>query len=417
MIYFIIALLLTSSSAFAGGSLFGAQPTLDPVQNSGVRSLGLGGAGLALWDSLGMHTDNPAQIGALTGTMLSAGMYSGLYMTSDKDGSDSDGEFNWQPFRLYLRIHPRYKIALGIDPLRRADIRTYSQDSLAFESDTGTVYQPYEHRVLWQGSATDFRLDNAFVLSSRVSLGASIGFLSEYLDVRSTLDFPTPATGIGARDAEYSDRQRFSGMWGGASFLVRPNDNWSVGGYWRSTANGNWDLERYVNHGGENILSEKSGDRPGSLGLGVGYRWSEKWAAYADIRQQSWTTKQYGPAFEDRGLTDVDAFGIMGGVEKLGGTRLTDEGFDRWDYRAGIAYRLQPWQVVDDGKRSDVADMSLNLGVTIPLAQSAGKLNLALELGNRSAADFDLSENYTRFYVQVDMHERWFQRERRKLRD
>ncbi|MBK6767162.1 MAG: hypothetical protein IPG71_12965 [bacterium] len=416
MIYLIL-LLLTSVQAFAGGSIFGAQPTMDQVQNSGVRSIGLGGAGLALWDSLGMHTDNAAQIGALTGTMLRAGMYSGLYMTTDADNSDSDGEFNWQPFRLYLRVHPRYKIALGIDPLRRADVRTFAQDSLAFESDTGTVYQPFEQRVLWQGSATDFRLDNAFVLSSRVSLGATIGFLSEYLETRSTLDFPQPATGTGARDAEYSDRQRFSGVWGSASVLVRPNDHWSVGGFWRSNANGDWDIEQYVNHGGENLLSQASGDRPGGLGIGVGYRWTEKWAAYADVRQQSWKIKQFGPVFENQGFDDVDAFAVMGGVEKLGGTRLTDEGFDRWDYRAGIAYRMQPWQVIDAGTRSDVSDVALNLGVSLPLAQNAGKLNLALELGNRSASDFDLSENYTRFYLQLDMHERWFQRERRKLRD
>lgn len=412
-----ILVLLTAAQAFAGGSMFGAQPTLDPLQTGGVRSVGLGGAGLAIWDSLGMHADNAAQIGAITGTTLRAGIFTGLFSTTDDSETDTDSEFGWQPFRIYFKVHPRYKIALGIDPQRRVDVRTFGQDSLAFESDTGLVYQTYENRRRWQGSGTDFRLDNAFVVSSKLSLGATVGFTSDYLEVRSVLDFPTVTSGAGARDVEYSDRQRFSGFWGGLSFIAQPSQKISVGAFFKSQASGDWDYERSVNHGGLNQFNETSGDRPGSFGAGVSYQWSQVWAAYADFRQQSWSVKHYGPLFESTGLKAADATAMMLGVEKRGGTRITDEGFDRWDYRAGVAYRLQPWQVYDGTKSGDVTEKALSLGITLPMAQNAGKLNLALELGQRVPQELDITENFARFYMQVDMHERWFQRERRKLRD
>lgn len=413
----LLLFLLTTAQVFAGGSMFGAQPTLDPLQTGGVRSVGLGGAGLAIWDSLGMHADNAAQIGAITGTTLRAGLFSGLFSTSDNSETDTDGEFGWQPFRLYFKVHPRYKIALGVDPIRRVDVRTFGQDSLAFESDTGTVYQPFESRRRWQGSGTDIRLDNAVVISNKMSVGASVGFLSDYLEIRHTLDFPTVTSGAGARDVEYSDRQRFNGFWGGLSVLAQPSSKFTIGAFWRSQASGDWDYERSVNHGGLNLFSETSGDRPGAFGAGVGYQWSRAWAAYADFRQQSWSVKNYGPLFESSGLRDADATAIMLGVEKRGGTRITDEGFDRWDYRAGVAYRLQPWHVYDATKSGDVTETALSLGITLPMAQNAGKLNLALELGQRIPQEVDITENFARFYMQVDMHERWFQRERRKLRD
>ncbi len=409
--------LIVSSCALAGGSIFGTQATGDRIVAGGVRAVGLGGAGLAIWDSLGMHSENPAAAAYTTGATLRVGFFGGLYGTKDKNTSDTDSEFGWQAFRLYLNVHPRYKMGIGIDPVSRTDVRLFGQDSLGFATDSGTVYEKYESRKVWLGSSTDIRWDHAVKLSDKLALGGTVAFASTYLEVNHSLDFATSGSSSGPRDVYYHDVQRFSGFWGGLSFLARPAEKLSVGGFWKSEADGNWDYERSVNHGGERLFKESSGSRPGEFGLGVGYHWAPNWAAYLDVKQQSWTVKHYGPMFENSGLEDRDAFSAMFGVEKLGGTRLTDEGFDRWDYRAGIAYRQQPWQVNTGSSAGDVNEMALSLGVTMPLVQQSGKLHVALELGQRSASDVDVTESFGRFYLQLDMHERWFKREQRKLRD
>lgn len=409
--------LMVTSCVFAGGSIFGTQATGDRIVPGGVRAVGLGGAGLAIWDSLGIHSENPAAAANTTGATLRVGFFGGLYGTKDKVVSDTDSEFGWQAFRLYLNVHPRYKMGIGIDPVSRTDVRLFGQDSLGFVTDSGTVYEKFESRKVWLGSSTDIRWDHAVKLSDRLALGATVAFASTYLEVNHSLDFPTSGSSSGPRDVYYHDVQRFSGFWGGLSFLVRPSEKLSVGGFWKSEADGNWDYERSVNHGGERLFKESSGTRPGDFGLGVGYHWAPNWAAYFDAKMQSWSVKDYGPMFENSGLEERDAFSAMIGVEKLGGTRLTDEGFDRWDYRAGLAYRQQPWQVNTGSSADDVNEMALSLGVTMPLVQQSGKLHMALELGQRSASDVDVTESFGRFYLQLDMHERWFKREQRKLRD
>jgi len=413
----LILTLLITSCAFAGGSIFGTQATGDRIVAGGVRAVGLGGAGLAIWDSLGFHSENPAAAAYTTGATLRVGFFGGHYGTSDKNASDSDSEFGWQAFRLYLNVHPRYKMGIGIDPVSRTDVRTFGQDSLGFETDSGMVYQNFESRRAWLGSSTDIRWDHAVKFSDKFALGATIAFASNYLEVGHNIDFPSSGSSSGPRDVYYRDIQRFSGFWGGLSFLARPSEKLSVGGFWKSETDGDWDYERAVNHGGEFQFTETGGTRPGEIGLGVGYHWARNWAAYLDMKQQSWTKKQYGPMFENSSLEDRDALSAMLGVEKLGGTRLTDEGFDRWDYRAGFAFRQQPWQVISGATTSDVTEMALSLGVTMPLVEQSGKLHLALEFGQRAASDVDVTENFGRFYLQLDMHERWFKRERRKLRD
>ncbi|NUO18316.1 hypothetical protein HUU59_02580 [bacterium] len=413
----ILTLLILAATAWAGGSIFGTQPTGDPLPNGGVRSMGLSGAGLAATDSIGIHGENAAAMTQLTGSVLRAGLYGSIYGTSDQNKSDLDSEFGWQSFRLMLNIHPRYKMAFGLDPVSRTDLRTFANDSLTYESDTGAVVERFERRNVWLGSATDIRWDHAFGLSDKFSIGLTAAFTTTYLEVNSILDFPTSGNSGGARDVHYHDVQRFHGFWGGVSALAKLSPAWTLGGYWKSEADGTWEFEQRVNHGGEYRFSEENGSRPGEFGFGIGHKWRRDWSAYADLRSQSWKEKHYGPVFEEKGLEERSGFAVMFGVEKQGGTRITDEGFDRWDYRAGAAYRLQPWQVYSEGAVGDVIETALSLGVSVPLAQSTGKLHAALEFGVRTASDVDVDETFTRLYLQLDMHERWFHRERRKLRD
>ncbi|MBK6909857.1 MAG: hypothetical protein IPK53_17230 [bacterium] len=414
----LFVLIFVARCAWAGGSVFGPQPMGDPMVRGGVRAVGLGGAGLAMWDSLGMHTDNAAAMSGITGAVLRAGIFSGLYSVDDGELTDTDSEFGWQAFRLMLNVHRRYKMSIGIDPVSHTDFRTFGQDSLAFNSDSGTVYENFESRKVWLGSATDIRWDHAVTLSKKLSLGATIAFASSYLEANHALDFPTTGSSGGARDVLYHDVQRFRGFWGGLSFLAKPTPRLTVGGFWQSEADGTWNLERAVNHGGRNTFAEPSGKRPGAFGVGVGYAWHRTWAAYLDTRMQQWQSEHYGPMFAPANVDDRNATSVMFGVEKMGGTRNTDEGFDRWDFRAGAAYRLQPWLTRDaSGAVGDVNETALSLGVSIPLTQQAGKLHAALELGQRVASDADVTETFTRFYLQLDMHERWFKRERRTLRD
>lgn len=349
----IIAILLLSFQAvIAGGSVFGPQPTGVPAVTGGVRVVGLG-AGLAIQDSLGIHSDNAAAAVNLTGTVLRAGVQSGLYTVSDKDKSDSDTEFGWQAFRLYLNIHSRYKMGFGIDPVSTTDFRTYRRDTLSYLGDSGTEYEIYEDRAFWKGSSVNIRWDHALKISNKLAIGATAAFLTNYREINNTLDFypldPDEAKADSVqrgRDVYYHDVQRFKGFWGGLSLLAAPTEKLSIGAYWNSQAGGNWQTEQTINNGREFSTDNTSGSRPGEFGVGVGYRWTRQWASYVDVKQQSWKVKQFGPLYEDKGLDKTDAFAVMLGAEKLGGTRITDEGFDRWDYRAGVAFRKQPWQVI-----------------------------------------------------------------------
>ncbi|MCC6476075.1 hypothetical protein IT157_03385, partial [bacterium] len=144
MKHVIIILLLMQGAVYAGGSIFGAQPAGDAQSVGGARTIGLGGAGLALWDSLGFHGDNAAQLGAITGTTLRIGATAGVWNTTSSGMTDTDSEFGWQSFRFVFAPHKRYHTGIGIDPIRRSDIRMFESTTAQFQTDTGWVDEPYE---------------------------------------------------------------------------------------------------------------------------------------------------------------------------------------------------------------------------------------------------------------------------------
>jgi hypothetical protein len=129
---------------------------------------------------------------------------------------------------------------------------------------------------------------------------------------------------------------------------------------------------------------------------------------------QAWKVEQFGPLYENQaGIEDVTSASVSAGIEKKGGVLATQEGFDRWDYRAGFSYKTLPYQLT--GSSKEPTEYGLALGVSLPLAQKSGKLHLALEGGLRASGKAT-EESFVRFHAHVDVHERWFERVRRSVK-
>jgi hypothetical protein len=81
-------------------------------------------------------------------------------------------------------------------------------------------------------------------------------------------------------------------------------------------------------------------------------------------------------------------------------------------YRAGINYNtgfLSVSAFDNQGSKTDINDMSLSLGVGLPMNRSKTTANIGVQLGKRGTIDSGLvEENYIKFHIAFTFNDKWF---------
>ena len=418
MVYRILLLValsgaVTITPAVAGGSIFSGNGIGEPVVGGGTRAEGLGGGAFGLADSMSFNSDNPALSAFTEHTLLRMAGQVGIFETSSAGMKDTDGQFVWQDFRVYFPVMKRWRLGIGATPRTQQDLKLFANRTAIFGSAAGDTV-PYEDRDAWTGGRTDLMIDNAFRLSDKLAVGLSTGYIILRNDRTRLLDMPTVDPYNYYLPVSFDESETFRGFTFilGGYYSVTPS--LGVGAAFRPRFNGHWDYE-LTKAGGATESSSRDGKSPGEVDLGISYKVSPRVVGVVDVRSGQWKKGDLGIIADSAGLDNpVSPLFVSLGFERPAGHTPQLTGFDLWSYRGGLYYRKNYWPLTNG---LAVEDYGVTGGISMPVAEEAGWLHLALEGGLRGTDETKLGakEMYWRGSLQLEMSETWFHRTRPRI--
>lgn len=147
------------------------------------------------------------------------------------------------------------------------------------------------------------------------------------------------------------------------------------------------------------------------LGLGIAYKYGDKFMAEFDYIRQGWANTRLDQVAGFSNVGDV-TFAPGVGQSFRAGMEYTPNRSDiryffrRCTYRAG-AYFDQSYYLVDG---AHVNSVGVTLGMTLPVFRWYNGLSLGVEFGRRGLATSQVRENYFGFSVGFNVFDIWFQK-------
>jgi hypothetical protein len=415
--------------ALAGGSVFAPNGLGEQLTGGGARVQGLGGGGIALAESLSFNSQNPALAVFAPRTIFRVGGELGIWSTMADGRTETDAEFLWKDFALYLPVTRTWRVGLGAAPTRHMDLRTFALRSATFKkrTDTGDTVVSIvacEERNVWQGSAVDWRVDNAFRLGERWALGVSAVYTTLRNERERTLDMEQVVARSYYFDTKYSEAERFSGWSVVGGLYVTPAQKWGLAVTFRPRSSGRWTYTMTKLGSDSTVKTNRRGDMPGEVRLGATYQLAKRLVAVADMQLGQWSQGNLGiMADRDSLLPPENPLFISVGVERASGYPPLYSGLQNWAFRGGAYYRRHYWPL-HTGKfpsgepyAQAVEDLGLTAGFSVPMNGLRTWLHTAFEGGLRGLDEDKLGarELFFRTSLQMEFSETWFQRTRPRL--
>jgi len=387
-------LLATTASSFAG-SVYSRRGIGLLRYRDNVRSIGMGGVGLAISDSVAFYFLNPASLSRINLSRVQSDFRyeraSVSLARSTSTGLFSDGSVN--SIGLAIPVKNGQVIALGVRPYSASEFQ-FSQTS----PDTA-----YTESLNGAGGVSELYLGYAAQLGA-VRAGVMADFYFGRLNRIWRLNYNSDDF----RNSEDVINRQFTGVGlhlGAQAQLGR----WQLGAAAGLPARLNVKTELNTVTGFNNIEKESKLKLPVWWGAGLGYAPNRHWLIGADYRTQKWGGVKPEELLGDRG---VDSYDLSFGIEATPSFDVVAGYFKRMSYRLGGNYRQLPYEE-PAGKK--VQQLTVNLGFGLPFARGYNRIDLGLEFGKRgSLSDNLIKENIVLIHAAIVGSERWFQRPKRK---
>jgi len=312
----------------------------------GARATGMGGAFVGIADDPSALFWNPAGLGICEETMIMKGAaFIAPYSYYDADGATSREE-NITTTQMIPNIffthnfNNSFSMGLGY----------YSPFGLGqrWEDDAFLRYNSTRSEIflnnLQAGGA--FKLDDNFLIGAGLAQGFAKMNTKSYAAV-------IPNGGLFPSEADVKASGEGSGISGNIGFLWTPSYYWTIGGVWRSETGVKFEGE--VNIDPEDPIDYDKFDRdfsmdftfPQTISLGASYSGFSKWLLSGQIDWVDWsridTLTQELDGTVNFFLPMIPAVVVTDEVE------MTRNWEDRWIFRVGAEYRVNPQFTVRGG--------------------------------------------------------------------
>jgi len=392
--YSLICLLALTDSSFAG-SIFSRRGIGLLRYRDNVRAIGMGGAGMALGDSLSFYFFNPAAMTRVNLTRVQSDFrYERASVDLARNSSNgllSNASVN--SFGLAIPIKTGNVLALGVRPYSSTDFefRQTTNDS-AFTESLSSVGGVSE---LYLGFAATF---------GAWRVGATTDFYFGRINRIWRLDYVSDEF----RNSEDIINRHFTGI-GLHLGLQRQFGPWQLGTAAGLPTRLNVKNELNTLGGFTGVISKTKLKLPFWWGAGLGFAPNRRWLISADYRTQRWGAVKPEELIGDRG---VDTYDLSFGGEFIPSIDALAGYFKRMSLRLGGNYQQLPYEE-PAGKK--VQQWTVNLGLGFPFGRGYNRIDFAVELGQRgSLADNLARENIILIHAAIIGSERWFQRPKRK---
>jgi hypothetical protein len=397
----IIALLMVSTfSLYAGtGSIYSrfGIGEINPI--IGTQALGMGNAGLSIADELNINTGNPAALGNILRTVISADYQFQNLNSSDFSGSSILNTGNINSFAVAFPVYAPKKMGLSFALL------PYSTVGYEQKNNSGdTITQAFSGR----GGLTSLQVGLSYQMISNLNIGLSVHYLFGAIYRDQVISF-SDATFYGGSYHQTESMHGFGFTLGGLYSGIDKALGWSetsslnlgASFFSGSSLNLNDQTLRTYSSNQDTIWSpNQTTTLP--IGFSLGLSWLKNNIMYAaDVDFQNWSN------FKMRGVTSStyqNSMNVGVGAEYLPKKDFIESFWDKVSYKLG-GYVHQTYL--------DVAGTSINemfgtAGIGFPLNYSS-RLNVSVQYGIRGTTTSTLvSDKILRLNVSLTASELMF---------
>jgi hypothetical protein len=379
-----------SQSVFSGQGIGEVRPV------SSARLQGMGGAGIALDDSLLLTTINPASPSMIRRTRYAiSGGYRWIEVEDDF-GSDPRDYAELQGAVIAVPIYRQCVVSAGLEPY------TLARASWFWSRQFGDY--SYEEQYQVNGGITRGLLGISFPLHRRLLVGGGVRMLFGTIEQIYTINFASSLYS----DAQYINRLHSAtlGLTGGLLWEVIPN--WSVGAVYCSEQSGDGTGRFFYAYGDSTREIESTVDFPFTVGFGISGLVMPRVRVAGDVVWTGWEDAQ--PSVEGE-LPVADTYRIAVGLEYQPLFGGMESYYNRLYYRLG--FHTENHYI--ENLAGDTPRLTMvSAGLGIPLTGTDRRLDIAAQFGFRGDVDdFGAKETVFGISVTLEAGEKWFMRRRR----
>ncbi len=359
----------------------------------GVKAIGMGGAGLALSDSVTIFYLNPAALASVRSTHIQG---AAIYERASLTLSGNSARFhdvNVNGLGILIPLKRGSALAFGLQP--------YSQVNYELSQSDSVDGKAFEQSLNGSGGL------DAFYLALATTFGpVQIGVTSDFYFglVRETWRVNFDADDFNYTADRVETNFRGFGVHGGLQFRLK---NLQAGLAAGSPVNisGETRIDTRSNNDEVEVPKPAESKLPLWYGLGLAYRATPHWLFSAEGRTQRWGSVNSSDLL---GAQGVDSYNLGFGFEFSPGKDRLREGRGM-HYRAGANLSRLPYR---EANGNTIPEWTVAAGLGVPFNRGFSRVDLALEWGKRGNGDNFLQENILRISASINGSERWFQRRR-----
>ncbi len=386
-----------------GGSAYSRFGVGERLHMGSVRSLGMGGTGLALRGPGNLNLSNPAawsdlQVVQFTGSLF----YENINFDDGiNTGGIGTGTINGATLAMPVMPSRGITLSLGFAPMTRVG---YNIETTR-EIEDGS--QITEHRG--SGGITNIYAGTSYRFSRNLSIGAMAMYRMGILTYEWSNQYTLPgySSGYTLRDLDVNGLAGHFGI-NFSGLLPSRQENQpgplTIGLTFTTPSRLNVEEDYTINYDiGVDTTTTRTGtiELPYIAGIGISYNIDRRNTIAIDLRYEPWEDfRKFGNP--DNQLRNSYRFGA--GWERHGRQEIGRGFFERTTFRLGFLYNASYFNI----RGTPINETLVTFGMGIPLSGIA-VLDIGAQVGVRGTTDNNLQrDTLFRVYFSLNMFERWF---------
>jgi hypothetical protein len=379
--------------------------------NDYFRNLGMGGISQGYRSNVSVNYLNPASYTATDSLsfIFDATVFSHLYQQKITNQEQTTLFSSLGNLNFAFPVNRRWSVAAGLLPWSQVGykISDFQQDDV-----NGRTNYLYEG----SGGINQVYVGNAFRIYKGLSAGINVSYLFGKTEDRRIAY--SDSVGFYRTAWSYSDQiggllLNYGLQW---EIPFRETSKLTLGATYTGEANLDINQNRYIyrtlaTSPGVDTLSVSPDNKglmeiPANIAAGAFMTFNRQWAAGIDYLSQNWSNyKTFGRQHDLN-----DAYQIRFGTIFTPAVETYSGYLNRIEYRAGLRYGQSFLSMADNtGVKQDFSELGISFGLSFPVRRSLSALNIGFEYAQRSSGSSNLiNENYFRFNIGINVHERWF---------
>ncbi|MCK6543222.1 hypothetical protein L6Q79_11135 [bacterium] len=391
---------LAPPAAYPGGSSYSATTYGLYEYKPNPRSLGMGGAGLAIPSYYTLNMQNPATLLGIPMTRFELNMFAEWNQASNGAAKNFSNRATINHVAFAFPFGKTLVAAINLSRVTNVNYE-FSTPNLIFEGEK------YTETLIGTGGLQQLAFTGAGKINPKWTIGASLQYLFGTIKREWGINYNSDEL-VDTRDVRHQNMSGGRLVIGG---LYQHNEQWNFGGFLSMAGKISSDVRVVGTYRDTTVSYEQSLNYPTEIGFGASYRWTKRYLLATDIVYGTWgSVKEFSPTQKNRNTVRWS-----GGVERQPSNAFSAPWWDKNYYRFGLMINNL---YATNTTGNHASEIMFTLGIGMPFNRERSSFDLSLEAGQRGQiADNKVRDRVYRLTLSFTGGERWFLNRQKRKRD